>query len=325
MAPDGTIRRILVPQCGMAGRTPTVWELDLPTPPTLDGALASATDMATIRGTTRGGGRWATTDTGGTRTMDGEHGAAPQSPTFMEFGATPPTRVQPRHGLIPIPATTAQPAAAPTTTRRREERPSPVVVPTPTSTQAILPVIVAERPITRTRGSLPVAVPGMLATFTAARAPQDAADLPTTPTPAPVSRPARTMSMPAKTAPCTDTTVIAAVGQATAAAGGRPRPSPIPACNANSRCVTRGHNGRATSTLWVAQGWVAPEWVAAGGVSTARMQRSANHLEPVAPPGAKKNSSRLQKHNFRRRECMMATSTGPEIVSKIFPIAYGTV
>src|SRR5208283_2151658 len=51
MAPDGTIRRILVPQCGMAGRTPTVWELDLPTPPTLDGALASATDMATSRGT----------------------------------------------------------------------------------------------------------------------------------------------------------------------------------------------------------------------------------------------------------------------------------
>ena len=33
MEPVGTTRRILVPQCGMGGLTPTVWELDSPTPP----------------------------------------------------------------------------------------------------------------------------------------------------------------------------------------------------------------------------------------------------------------------------------------------------
>ena len=117
-ARDGITRLTSVPQCGMAGPTPTVWEPDSPRAQHPGGASASATDTPTIPGTTRGGDQWVTTDTAGIPTTAGARGAEPRSPTCTACGATPPTRAPARPGPIPTPATTARPPAARTTTPR---------------------------------------------------------------------------------------------------------------------------------------------------------------------------------------------------------------
>ncbi len=118
MALDGITRRISVPQCGTAGLTPTVWELDSPTPPLPDGASGSATDMATIPGITRGGDRWDITDMAGIPITAGEPGVVRRSPTFTACGAIRLTHAPGQPGQILIPAITEQRRAAPTTTPR---------------------------------------------------------------------------------------------------------------------------------------------------------------------------------------------------------------
>src|SRR5271157_4170357 len=262
MGQDGITRRTSVPQCGMAGLTPTVWELDSPTRAIPDGASGSATDMPTIPGITRGGGQWGITDMAGTPITAGEHGEGLRSPTFTESGATRHTLELARLGQIPTPETMERRPAEPTTTPRPAGRRSLGAAPTPTSIRVIPPVIAAERSTTRTRGSLPAAAPDTSAISTVGKERRDAAGSPTTPIPEPVSRLVRTTFMPGKTAPCTATTGTAAVGQATAAAGGSPRPSRTPICNASSRCATRARNGRATLIPWAAQGWAVHAWVA---------------------------------------------------------------
>ena len=145
-----------------------------------DGASASATDIPTIPGITRGGDRWATTDTAGIPITAGEHGEGPRSPMFTEYGATRHTPVPERPGQIPIPEITEQPPAAPTTTPRPAGPPSRVAAPTPTFTPATRLAIAAVRPITPTPGSSLAAVRDMRAISTAAKAPPDAAASPTT-------------------------------------------------------------------------------------------------------------------------------------------------
>ena len=65
-------------QCGMAGRTPTVWEPDFTwaDDPRV-GASASATATPTTPGITRGGDRWVITVTAGIPITDGARGAEP--------------------------------------------------------------------------------------------------------------------------------------------------------------------------------------------------------------------------------------------------------
>ncbi len=121
-ARDGITRLTSVPQCGMAGRTPTALAPDSPGRRPPAGASASVTATLTIPGITRGGDRWAITDTAGIPTTDGERGAAPRSPTSTACGATPPTPAPERPGPIPTPATTARLLAARTTTRRPAAR-----------------------------------------------------------------------------------------------------------------------------------------------------------------------------------------------------------
>ena len=231
--------------------------------------------MATIPGITRGGDRWATTDTAGIRITVGVRGAVRQLPTCTEFGATPPTRVRRRHGPTLTPETTEQPRVAPTITLRPAGPQSPVAAPIPTSTPAILLAIAVARPITRTPASWQAAEQDTPATSIPARARQDAADSPTTPTPALGWRQGKTMSTPARMERCTATIVTAAAGRATAAAAGSPPPSRTPICNVSNRCALRARSGRTTSTPWVARGWAAHAWaVAAGGGRT-----RARHLQ----------------------------------------------
>src|SRR5271165_1399684 len=209
-ARDGIIRRTLVPQCGTAGPTPTVWEQDSPTAPHPVGALVSGTGTATIRITTPGGDRWATTDAAGIRITDGAPGAAQRSPTCTESGATRRIRARARPGPIHTLETTEPPAAVPTTTHRPAGRQLPAAALTPTSIPATQPGIVAERPIIRTQASSREEELDTLGTSTPARARPDVVALPTTRTRMPALLPARTTSTQAKTARCTVTTGTAA-------------------------------------------------------------------------------------------------------------------
>src|SRR5271157_5442122 len=178
MGQDGITRRISVPQCGMDGHTPTVWELDSPTQPIPVGA--SATDTATIPGTTRGGDRWGTTDMAGIPITAGERGAEQRSPTCTVYGATPHILVPERLGQILTPETTEQPRADPTTTPRPAGPQWQDEAPTRISTPGTPPDIAAARPTIRTPGSSRAAEPGTPETSTAARAQPDAVDSPTT-------------------------------------------------------------------------------------------------------------------------------------------------
>src|SRR6516164_521961 len=103
-AQDGTTSLTLVPQCGMAGLTPTAWEQDSPIQLPPAGALASGTVTATIRGTTPGGDRWAITAAAGIRTTAGARGVERQLPTCTESGATQRIRAPERPGPILTPA-----------------------------------------------------------------------------------------------------------------------------------------------------------------------------------------------------------------------------
>src|SRR5215472_5894314 len=100
----GTTSLTSVLQCGTAGHTLTEWERASPIPPPPDGASASDTAMVTIRGTTRGGGRWAITDAAGIRITDGARGAELLLPTSTASGATPHIHVRAQPGQIRIPA-----------------------------------------------------------------------------------------------------------------------------------------------------------------------------------------------------------------------------
>src|SRR5208337_4870438 len=110
MGPGGITRRILVPQCGTAGLTPTAWELDSPTRVIPDGASGSATDMPTIPGITRGGDRWDTTDMAGIPITAGEHGEGRRSPVAAPIRTS--TRVT-QPGIAAVRPTIRTPASSP--------------------------------------------------------------------------------------------------------------------------------------------------------------------------------------------------------------------
>src|SRR5215469_3575372 len=130
-----------------------------PTAPAPDGASVSASAMPIIRGTTRGGGRWAITDAAGIRITDGARGAELLLPTSTASGATPHIHVRAQPGQIRIPAITEPPRGARTTTRRPDGLLSPDVAPTPTSIQAIPQAIAEAQPTTRILASLQVVGP----------------------------------------------------------------------------------------------------------------------------------------------------------------------
>src|SRR6516165_7710992 len=182
MGRDGITHPTLVPRCGTAGRTPTVWEPDSPTPASADGVSASDMDMVTIRTTTRGGGRWGTTVAAGIRITAGARGAGLPLPTCTECGATPRIRERARPGRIRTPETTERPRAVLTTILRPAGPRWRDAAPTPISTPAIPQATGAERRITRTRESSPAAGRATLATFTAGKARRTAVASSTTPT-----------------------------------------------------------------------------------------------------------------------------------------------
>src|SRR5271166_3940518 len=257
-ARDGITRPTSVPQCGTAGPTPTVWEQDSPTARHRVGALVSGMGTATIRITTRGGDRWATTDAAGIRITAG---AEQRSPTCTESGATRRIRARARPGPIHTLETTEPPAAVPTTTHRPAGRQLPAAALTPTSIPATQPGIVAERPIIRTQASSREEELDTLGTSTPARARPDVVALPTTRTRMPGLLPARTTSTQAKTARCTVITGTAAAGRPTAAADGSQPPSRMQICSASNRCARKEQSVPRTSTPRAVTA-VAPVWAA---------------------------------------------------------------
>src|SRR5215471_8324105 len=169
MGRAGIIRPTSVPQCGMAGHTPTEWELGSPIPQPRAGVSASVTAMATIPGITLGGDRWVTTDAAGIRITDGVHGAEQPWPTFMACGVTLLIREPERLGRIHTPAITELPAAVLTTTLRRGAPLSLVAAQIPTFTLATPTATVAERPTIQTPELLPGAAQATRATSTPGR------------------------------------------------------------------------------------------------------------------------------------------------------------
>src|SRR5215472_516717 len=113
MARVGTTSPTLAPPCGTAGHTRTAWEPALRMPAVPDGALASATAMPTLPGTTRGGDPWDITDAAGTRITGGAHGAVLPWPMRTGCGATQRTRARARPGRTLTPATTVLRRAVP--------------------------------------------------------------------------------------------------------------------------------------------------------------------------------------------------------------------
>ena len=212
------------------------------------GASASATDTLTTPGITHGGDRWAITDTAGIRITDGEPGAGRRSPTFTACGAIPLTPAPRQPGRILIPATTALLSRGSyynTQTGRSTVAGRGYNTNIYTGNTAGYRGAATYNPNT---GIVAGGGAGYAGNIYSGQGTAGVAASPTTPTPAQALPPARTMSMPAKTARCIATTGRAATGPRTAAADGSPPPSPMPICNASSRCARRARSATRTST-----------------------------------------------------------------------------
>jgi hypothetical protein len=192
--------------------------------------------------------QWRITDVVGIPITAGAHGVALPSPTCTEFGATRRIRVQPRLGPIPTPGTMVLRPAVRSTIHKQAGAPSPDAATTPTSTRGTLMITVGPPHTTRTPASLQGAEPDSSATSTPDKARPGAAGSFTTQIPTPVWLPERTTSTPAKMAPYTATTEIAAVGPLAAETVGNPSKGHSQSCKANSKCATKARSETRTST-----------------------------------------------------------------------------